>query len=309
MELDSCKALGEATRGCELVFLTATEIEADPLLRAFPEPRVYNLATKKVVVGTLAWGGREEERGDAPGVRTVLAITGCDKANAAHSLAGLLLAMDPAPALVLQVGVAGAFPGRGEPRRPLVGDVVLATEEIYSDTGSSSPEGWRSAAELGLPIARVEGTDTGGRFVLDEGLLRAAVEILERAFSERRPEERPAVFAGPCVTTSCITGTRVEAQAISRRWDPLAESMEGAAAAQICSLHRLPFLEVRGVSNLVVDRDRDSWEIPRAVEVAGAAALALAAALESLPLAGLAALSDSRYIGSRPPGARGDGHG
>jgi len=236
----------------------------------------------------------------------VLAITGCDKANAAHSLTCLLLAMYPAPALVLQVGVAGAFLGRGEARHPVVGDVVLATEEIYSDTGSSSPAGWHSAAELGLPIARVDGTDTGGRFPLDEGVVRAAVQTLERMFSERRPEERPAVFAGPCVTTSRITGTKVEAEAISRRWDPLAESMEGAAAAQVCSLHRIPFLEVRGISNLVVDRDRGSWETPRAAEVAGAAALALAAALESLPLAGLAALSESRSVGSCPPGARGD---
>ena len=50
--------------------------------------------------------------------------------------------------------------------------------------------------------------------------------------------------------------------------------MEGAAAAHICALYEVPFLEIRGISNLVADRDRGSWQVDRAVAVAGRAALA-----------------------------------
>jgi futalosine hydrolase len=52
------------------------------------------------------------------------------------------------------------------------------------------------------------------------------------------------------------------------RFDALCESMEGAAAAQICALYGIPFLEVRGISNLVEDRNRAAW---RLAEAAGAA--------------------------------------
>ncbi len=216
----------------------------------------------------------------------MLAITGCDKANTAHALACLLLAIDPRPSLVLQSGVAGAFPGPGEESSPRVGDLVIATEEIYSDTGSSSPQGWLSARELGLPIALVHGHESGGRFPLDPTLVRAAVDAVERIDDSDWPAGRPVVFTGPCVTTSQVTGVQSEGEAIVGRWEALAESMEGAAAAQVCALHGVPFLEVRGVSNLVVDRDRASWEITRAAETAGRATLAVVASFETLPLAG-----------------------
>lgn len=315
MGLESCEALREATRGCLLVLLTATDAEAEPLLQALQAPATYVMATKKVVVGRIA---AEQDPTKASvgggGFRAALAVSGCDKANTAHILACLLMAMDPLPLLVIQVGAAGAFleplegtdlkigpeppvgsglgvpsssgvgrlPGGGQ--RPAVGDLVFATEEIYSDTGSSSPAGWISAGELGLPIARVDGIESGERFPLDLGLVRAAVDVIDRIDDGDWPDERPAVFTGPCVTSSRVTGVRSEGESVARRWGALAESMEGAAAAHVCGLHGVPFLEVRGISNLVVDRDRASWDVTRAVEVAGRAAVAVAAALDTLPL-------------------------
>jgi futalosine hydrolase len=40
--------------------------------------------------------------------------------------------------------------------------------------------------------------------------------------------------------------------------------MEGAAAAQVARLHGVPWLEVRGISNMVEDRDMKKWDVPRA---------------------------------------------
>ena len=51
--------------------------------------------------------------------------------------------------------------------------------------------------------------------------------------------------------------------------------MEGAAAAHICLMYGVPFAEVRGISNLVVDRDRESWDLPAAADVAQRAAIHL----------------------------------
>jgi futalosine hydrolase len=327
VDLEGCEALSQATRGCRLVLLTATEGEAEPLLGALLAPEPYVVATKKLFVGRLAPGRCPASgRVAAEPVPTTLAISGCDKANAAHVLTCLLQAMRPKPLLVLQVGVGGAFPhiGQGVGGQKIgphagahngtqlgagVGDVVIATREVYSDTGSSSPAGWLSPEELGLPMARVNGRELGGDFPLDAGLVVAAAAAIEAA---AWPEPRPRVITGPCVTASRVTGLLTEGEEVVRRWGAVAESMEGAAAAHICALYGVPFLEVRGISNLVVDRDRGSWEIGRAAAVAARAALAIAAALDRLPLSSAGAPRAEGPFAAAPsagPGSAPQGNG
>lgn len=304
MELVGTEMLRQATQGCRAVLLCATPEEAEPVRVALTGLQCLTVATKTLFVGEVDSAGR-----------VVLAITGCDKANAAHVLTCLLQAMEPPPRLVVQFGIAGAFPSVGPGPGARVGDIVLATDEAYSDTGSSSPGKWISAAELGLPVASVDGVELGGLFPLDDSLVLAASDVIHdiewsaiivpeaaavsgspqaAAASEGaswstgvgRPGGLPAVLLGTCVTASQVTGVRGEGETTAARWGALAESMEGAAAAHVCALYRAPFVEVRGISNLVVDRDRDSWEVERAVAVAGRAALAVAAALDELPLDG-----------------------
>ncbi|OFW55368.1 MAG: futalosine hydrolase [Actinobacteria bacterium RBG_16_64_13] len=290
MELGGCEALREVLSDRQVILLAATAAEAEPLLAALLSPQTHVVATKTVYLGELGLrepGSPAAAPTGSAGSRAVpvaLAISGCDKANAAHILTCLLQAMAPStPRLVLQVGIAGAFLCPGPRLGAGIGDVVVATREAYSDTGSSSPEGWYSAADLGLPIARVRGAELAGAFPLDEALVRAAATAIE---ATTWPGARPAVLVGPFVTASRATGRRDEAEALALRWGALAESMEGAAAAHVCALYGAPFLEVRGVSNLVTDRDRESWQVERAIAVAGRAALAVVAALDRLLLDG-----------------------
>jgi futalosine hydrolase len=283
VELDDCEALRLATSDCRLVLLAATEVEAEPLLGALIAPESYTVATKKLFVGGLeVERSRDPEGLAAVIVRAALAISGCDKTNVAHALTCLLQAVKPKPVLVLQFGVGGAFPSAGRGAGARVGDIVLATEEIYSDTGSSSPSGWLSAQDLGLPVACAGGRESGGRFPLEEPLVRSAAALIQ---TEAWPEPRPEVVTGPCVTASRVTGLSAEGEETAARWGAVAESMEGAAAAHICALYAVPFLEIRGISNLILDRDRDSWEVERGVAVAARAALVVGAALDRLPLA------------------------
>jgi futalosine hydrolase len=167
-----------------------------------------------------------------------------------------------------------------------VGDVVIATSEAYSDTGSSSPAGWLSAAELGLAIARPGDAELGGVFPLDLALAEAARAAIAAGGSSSSAggSGESVLLLGRCITSSCVTGRADEAEAGARRWGPLAESMEGAAAAHISALYGVPFLEIRGISNLVTNRDRESWQVERAIAVAGRAAIAVVGALDQLPL-------------------------
>jgi futalosine hydrolase len=291
MKPTDVEGVREFARGGSIVLLTATEAEAEPLRAALVGTRPVAVGTKRVLLGELeAAVATSDGSAQTPcgqriprTIPTVLAIAGCDKANTAHMLTCLLEAMQPSPSLVVQVGVAGAFRPTGAaatgraPRAVLqIGDVVLAAQEAYSDTGSSSPEGWLSPSDLGLPIAQVAGEELGGIFPFDPLLVEAAQAV---ATALDWPGSPTTVYAGPCITSSQVTGKQVDADILYERWGALAESMEGAAAAHICALYGVRFLEIRGISNYVGDRDRGSWRVELAIAVAGEAALAVAATL------------------------------
>ncbi len=269
--LEGCAATRAALKGVSLVVLTATVGEAAPLIAALSEARRFEVAGKTVVRGRL---GRT--------LPVVVAVGGCDKANTAHILTCLLQALDPSPKLIMQVGIAGAFVDIHDVH-PLPGDIVLATEEIYADSGSSSPDGWLSADDLGLQDGAGARRGSAIRFSLDPDLVGTAIRAVAATSGFASTSVRPTgprVFGGRCLTASRATGLAAEAAVLYERWGALAESMEGAAAAHICGLYQVPFLEVRGISNLITDRDRASWQVEGAVSTAGRAALAICAALE-----------------------------
>ena len=249
----------------DLVWLVATDREAAPLRGSLCSVEHRDAAGAEWWLGTLRSGIRD--------VPTALVVGGYEKVNAAHALTLVLSTV--CPSLVLNVGVAGAYPGSGL----AVGDLVLATDEVYADTGVLAPEGWLSTEAIGLPLARTGGREYGNSFPLDADLVRAAVRAVEAA---PWPPPRPRIAAGLCLTSSVVTGRTVDAEVLETRWHALAESMEGAAAAHVCLLHGVPFLEVRGISNRVADRDRAAWDLDAAAARAAAAALAICARLDEV---------------------------
>lgn len=61
-----------------------------------------------------------------------------------------------------------------------------------------------------------------------------------------------------------MLGTSENGKLMRRRFDGICENMEGAAAAHICAMYGVPMVEVRGISNIIEDRDLKKWEINRA---------------------------------------------
>ena len=182
-------------------------------------------------------------------------LTGIGAVNTAHALTRELLTQPP-PALVIQAGVAGAY----VPAGIAVGSTVLASEEVYGDVGVITTEGWLSAEEIGIPLVDATATRPArfNRFPLDERLVARAATVCGPLLAR----------TGRFLTLSQVTGTRAGGDALHARFGALCESMEGAAAAHVCALHDVPFLEVRGISNLVEDRDRSRWRVGEAAESA-----------------------------------------
>jgi futalosine hydrolase len=277
--------LADRLAGVELAVLFATEMEAAPFLESLEESTAFVAATKAWRVGAAP--------NDGGTVRTAVVVTGVDKANAAHALTCLLQAATPR--LVLQAGIGGAFPGSGL----RVGDVALATVDAYADTGASTPDGWLDTADMRLTLAEAGGEEYHNEFCLDLAMVAEAERVV-RSAGWTAPA--PLVRSGLFLTLSQVTGRVEEAVGLATRWGrPLIESMEGAAAAHVCVLYGVPFVEVRGVSNMVADRDRSSWDLEGAASRAAHAALAIAVHLDQvLAAAGEATAAASGARGAAP---------
>jgi futalosine hydrolase len=146
--------------------------------------------------------------------------------------------------LVLNVGIGGGF----APLEP--GDVAVASSIVFADLGVEAPDGFLAASDLGL------GTD---RYDVAP---RLSVELADRTGGH----------LGTVLTVARVTGTAQTAAELARRFpDAVAEGMEGAGVAAAAQLYDVPFAELRAVSNRVGPRERDSWQIPLALEALGRA--------------------------------------
>ena len=227
-----------------LALLCTVGLEAHPLLSALDGARERVVGRKRALEGTLA------------GRRVLLLPGGMGKTNAAQALTALLEANDTTA--VIGFGVGGAYAGSGLE----VGGLALATHEIYGDEGVAAPNAWLSTREIGIPLLERDGERVFNHFELDAGLVAGAGVALEPF----------GAVAGPFVTVSACSGTASRGAELAARFGAVCETMEGAAYAHVAALYGVPFLEVRGISNLVEDRDLSTWRLRDAAAVAARAA-------------------------------------
>ncbi len=163
-------------------------------------------------------------------------------AATSHELAVLVSALDGRERLQ----VCGREACRGE----LAGWPVMA------------PDGWNSLELIGIPAVERNGERYFNSFPLTRWAMDKAGYVANAAGL--------ALHRGPFVTVSTASGTAVRGEELFRRFGGICENMEGGAAAQTALLYGVDCMEVRGVSNLVEDRDLSRWDIPLAVERAQA---------------------------------------
>ncbi len=188
------------------------------------------------------------------GVAVVVCAAGVGKVNAAAATAALI--ERHRPCLVINTGCAGAYPGSGL----AIGDLVVAGTEILGDEGALTSPGWLGLREMGVPS-------------LTQGTRRYYNEVpLSWHVSEKAVQLADycgiPLARGRFVTVSTCSGTLLKGEEMTHRYAALAENMEGAAVALVCLRYGIDCLEIRGISNLVEERNLETWDIPRAVEAA-----------------------------------------
>lgn len=171
--------------------------------------------------------------------------TGVGKASASGALAAELT---KAPydgksySAVLNIGIAGALSSELDLGMSVLSDAMYLADEGTPLAGSPN---WRSLEEAGFAINKFTCRQNPWWHFL-AGIVDAV---------------------GPIATISTISGTAELAKQYVERTSALAEGMEGAAIATVCSHFEIDCAELRAISNVCgnSNREENPWDFPAAL--------------------------------------------
>ncbi len=145
----------------------------------------------------------------------------------------------------IQVGIAGAL-DRSLP----LGAVVRVSSEQFADIGIEEKNGdFIDIFDAGF-------ADTNGFPFLNKQLINS--------YNMLFINDLQLVNA---ITVAKTSGSEATISALKNLYpDAQIESMEGAAFFYVCLRNKLPFLQIRGISNYVEPRNRAAWNIPAAIK-------------------------------------------
>jgi nucleoside phosphorylase len=164
-----------------------------------------------------AWG--------APSEGVILRVTGV---GVPATFASLHEWSGPLPTAILNIGIAGAYPGSNLE----IGDLVLGTSEVYGDIGFTLPE-----PPHFLPITE----SPFGAFYKNPLTLWV-------------PDGLDLAQGRGCTVNTC-TGTQAQGEQWAMLFEAQFETMEGAAIAQWGQLNGILVSELRAISNVAAERD------------------------------------------------------
>ena len=156
--------------------------------------------------------------------------------------------------LALNFGVCGSFDPMLAP-----GAVVHVVADRLAEMGAEDGETFLTIQQLKL---------------LDDD----AFPFHDGQLVNATPPSNPALNALPVVsgiTVNTVHGNVRSIAAVTRRYHPQVETMEGAAFMYACLIADVAFAQVRAVSNVVERRNRESWRLAEAIENLGATARAI----------------------------------
>jgi futalosine hydrolase len=147
------------------------------------------------------------------------------------------------PGLIIQAGIGGSFSPDYPP-----GSLVLVNEEVSGDLGVEENNEFKDVFDMALP--QITDPYTGKALVNNHILLL----------------QQPKLPLVKAVTISEITTRPERIKQLQQKYRPVVESMEGAAFHYIALIEKIPYMQLRAVSNFVGERDKSKWKMKEAIE-------------------------------------------
>lgn len=146
------------------------------------------------------------------------------------------------PDLIIQAGVAGCF----DKNIPL-GAVVAIKQDAIADQGVIELNNLKTLFDLKLV--------PHNQFPFSKGWLVNTSDILKKTKLKK--------VKG--ISVNQATTSKPVIKLYRHHFQPVAESMEGAALHYVCLMENIPFLQVRSVSNYIGERNKKKWEMKKAI--------------------------------------------
>lgn len=146
--------------------------------------------------------------------------------------------------LILNVGIAGSFkPEIG------IGEVVNVVEEQFGDVGVEDDNDFITSFELQLEDPNLPPWKDG-KLINNDKFCISILDDLRKVKG---------------ITVNKTHGSQQSIDRIRTKLNPDVETMEGAAVFYCCLMEKLPFFEIRAISNIVEPRNVKNWDIPKAI--------------------------------------------
>lgn len=146
------------------------------------------------------------------------------------------------PDIVLQAGIGGS------PNDEHPGQVFGIRTEELADLGVSENGQFRSIFDLKLSDAH--------QFPFEDGLLKNPYYQLM---------EWTTLLFLDGITVNEISTDPIRINLLKQKSSNFVESMEGAAFHFVCLMEKIPFLQIRSVSNILGERDKKNWKMKEAI--------------------------------------------
>lgn len=183
---------------------------------------------------------RHYRTSDNPANMDIL-VTGIGLTTATYSLTRQIHIKRPD--VIVQAGISGCF----DKNIPL-GSVVVIKQDAFADVGVMESNKLKTVFDMGLVKYN--------QFPFRRGVLVNPHKFLLR---------QSGLKGVNAVSVNHITTGKKMAELYQFKFQPVIESMEGAALHYVCLRERIPFIQVRSISNYIGERNKSKWNLRDAV--------------------------------------------
>ncbi len=146
------------------------------------------------------------------------------------------------PGIIIQAGVGGCFD-----RKIALGNVVAVKQEAIADQSVIELNQLKTLFDLKLVPQN--------QYPFKNGWLTNNNEVLKKV-SLRKVKG---------VSVNEITTSKQKLKFYIETFNPVVESMEGAALHYVCLLEKIPFIQIRAVSNYIAERNKKNWNMKESI--------------------------------------------
>lgn len=173
-----------------------------------------------------------------------LAVTGVGLLSTMYNL--IKVTQESNPDIIIQLGIAGTFSNE-----IAVGKAFAVKTECTAEMGVWENEKYTDIFDMGL-VAESEPPYE------QKKLINPHIHLLSAA----------GVLSVNAITVNRITTNPEDIALYKHHYNLDIESMEGAALHYIGLSAQIPFIQIRGISNLVGERNKNHWRIGEAMDSA-----------------------------------------